>query len=115
VRELVPLTTSMADFLAPELPRTVQEAVECLLQTLGPAEKEAIVEKPEAELIDLHFGLGTRIRNEFGLWQGNHALRLDCQRIRFKDMANISDGLLVIHLDDASMVIIRALWSRLRY
>jgi hypothetical protein len=111
----VPVTTAMAEFLAPELPRTVQEAVEYLLQMLSPAEKEVIAEKPEAELIDLHCGLGTRIRNEFGLWQGNEALRLDCQRVKLKDMANIPDSPAALHPDDAALMIIQALWVRLRH
>jgi hypothetical protein len=99
-----------------ELPRTVQEAVERLRLSLSLAEQEAIAAKREAGLIDLHFGLGARIRNEFGLWQGNPALLLDCQRLKLKDMANIPDsGVALLHPDEAAMVIIRALWTRLRH
>lgn len=98
------------------LPRTLREAVDRLLLTLSQAEKEGIAGLPEADLIDLHFGLGMRIRNEFGLWEKrNPALLLDCQRVKFKDMANIPDGLLTVHPDDASGLILRTLWARLRH
>jgi hypothetical protein len=105
----------MTDTRAAERPRTVQEAVERLRQSLSLAEQGAIAEKLESELIDLHFGLGTRIRNEFGLWQGNPALSLDCQRLKLKDMANIPDSGVALHLDDAVLVIIQVLWTQLRH
>jgi hypothetical protein len=50
--------------------------------------------------MDLHFGLGVRIREDFGLWRGNRALLLSCGSL---------------DPDDASMAIIRALWARLRH
>jgi hypothetical protein len=102
--------------LASNPPRTVEEAVDRLLLMLSGPEKDEIASLPTGNLIDLHFGLGTRIRDEFKLWrQENRVLLLDCQRIKFKDTANIPDGLWAIHPDDASMVIIRALWARLRH
>jgi hypothetical protein len=104
----------MIDTPAP-LPRTLREAVDRLALALSQAEKATIAAMPEADLRDLHFGLGTRIRNEFGLWRENRALLLDCQRVKFKDMANVPDGLLAIHPDEAAMLIIRALWARLRH
>ncbi|MGZ8219995.1 MAG: hypothetical protein ACXWUA_21990, partial [Methylomagnum sp.] len=59
---------------------------------------------------------GTRIRNEFDLWhEGNRALLLDCQRIKFNNMPSASGGVLFIHPDEASAVIIEALWTRLRH
>lgn len=107
----------MTDIPTPlPLPRTIQEAVDRLALTLSQAEKDDIAGMTEADLIDLHFGLGMRIRNEFGLWRNqNPALLLDCQRVKFKDMANIPDGLPAIHPDEAAMLIIRALWARLRH
>jgi hypothetical protein len=106
----------MIDTPPPPFPRTIAEAVDRLALALSQAEKDEIAAMPETDLIDLHFGLGTRIRNEFGLWRHqNPALLLDCQRVKFKDMANIPDGLLIIHPDEAAMLIIRALWGRLRH
>ena len=85
-----------------EPPRTVQEAVEQLVLQLNQADK-----------ISLRFGLGHFIPNKFGLWRNNLPRLLDCQRINGKDTAKIS-GLRTIHPDDASMVIIKAFWRRLR-
>jgi hypothetical protein len=112
-------------------PRTLDEAVGRLARTLSQAEKEEIAVLTEADLIGLHFGLGMRIRNEFGLWQDNRDLLMDCQRIKFKDSPAIpkdwfpeewfeetpelSEKWLLIQPDDASGLIIRAIWARLRH
>lgn len=121
-----------ADALA--FPRSVAEAVERLARELSQAEKDAIAEMAEGDLSELHFGLGMWVRNEFGLWQDNRALLLDCQRIKFNDSPSLpqeflsalpkewleADSLapkmpLFIHPDDASGLILRALWARLRH
>lgn len=73
-------------------PATIDEAVGVVIAAL-----------PEADLINLHFGLGMWIRNNLGLWQGNDALmQALCRR---------EPG---IHPDDASMLIIEQVWRRLR-
>ena len=54
----------------------------------------------EAFVTDLHFSLGAYIRNNFGLWGGNRALLDDC---------GVDDA------DDASGVILRALYRKLMY
>lgn len=96
----------IAKELDPPLPRSVAEAVDRLLATLSQEEKAEIAGTAEEDLVDLHFGLGSRIREDFRLWHdGNRALLRDCQRVESKP----------IHPDDASMVIIRALWARLRH
>jgi hypothetical protein len=59
----------MTDFAYCKWPRTLDEAVERLALALGRVEKEDIARLPEDDLIDLHFGLGARIREEFGLWR----------------------------------------------
>lgn len=100
-------------------PRTLPEALALLLRDLSPAEKAAIAATPEAGLIDLHFSpLGVKIRQDFGLWRGNAALLADCQRTKFEgreDLPDIPPNVPVIHPDDAAMVIVRALWARLRH
>jgi len=96
-------------------PRTLSEAVDRLVLMLSQAEKEEIAALTEADLIGLHFGLGMQIRNDFGLWQSNRLLLLDCQRIKYGDTAYPAEGLLLIDPDDVSMMIIRALWTRLRH
>ncbi|MBL8394611.1 MAG: hypothetical protein JNK99_07665 [Candidatus Accumulibacter sp.] len=51
----------------------------------------------------LHFGLGMWIRNSLGLWKGNDELM---QAIKERNQS--------IHPDEASMVIVEAVWERLR-
>jgi len=82
------------------LPRTVAEAVNELVYTLEQAEKDEIAAMAEGDLIGLYFGLGVRIREDFGLWRENPVL-----------LASSGKS----NADDASMVIIRALWARLRH
>jgi hypothetical protein len=112
-------------------PRTLNEAVDRLTLMLSQSEKEEIASLTEADLIGLHFSLGMRIRNDFGLWRENRLLLLDCQRIKFEDVPEIpkdwlseewfeetpeiSKKWLLIQPDDASMMIVRALWARLRH
>jgi hypothetical protein len=84
-------------------PATIDEAVGVVIASLSDQEKSAIAAMAESELIGLHFGLGMWIWNNLGLWQGNGELM---QSIRERDQA--------IHPDDVSMVIIAAVWERLR-
>lgn len=86
----------------PEIwPKNIKAAVNQLLIELPIEQKNKIVSYSEEELINLHFGMGTYIRNEFGLWHGNKDLLRECGK---EDM----------HPDDASMVIIKALWKMLK-
>ena len=80
------------------LPQTVEQAVAVLLDQLSADEKYNIAAMSRDGLINLHFNLGTQIRNDFGLWGGNTALL-------------VSTG--SSHPDDAAMAIIEALWHRL--
>lgn len=82
-----------------EWPGTVDQAVGVLLGLLPDGEKARIAAMSPNDLITLHFGLGMWIRNNLGLWSENHAL-LE------------STG--AHNPDDASGLIIEALWRRLR-
>ena len=84
-----------------EWPTTVQAAVAALLTVLPDSEKEIIRNTKESDLIQFHHGWGTGIRNHYGLWRGNNALREDA----------CGKG---CHPDDASMVIITAVWKSLQ-
>ncbi len=84
---------------ADEWPTTVDAAVRVLEAMLPDAEKETIAAMPEKDLIMLHMRLGQWVRNNFGLWQDNTMLL----RATGKQ-----------HPDDASHVIIQALWQRLQ-
>jgi len=83
-------------------PETCEEAVDWLLRDL-PAESQANLAAYEKDdLILLHHGFGTGIRNEFGLWRGNTGLIRSCSG---DDEA---------HPDSVSMIIIERAWARLQ-
>jgi hypothetical protein len=83
-------------------PATLEEAVGVVIAALPQVEAAKIAAMPEADLIHLHFGLGTWIRNNFGLWKGNDAL-----------MQELHQHQPAIHPDDAAMLIIEQTWRRL--
>jgi hypothetical protein len=80
-------------------PKTVDEAVTRILAEMDDADKARVRGTKKEDLIEFHHGWGTGIRNEFGLWKGNTNLLADCHT----DTP-----------DTASMVIIEAVWQRLR-
>ncbi|MBO3703056.1 MAG: hypothetical protein J5W83_11035 [Candidatus Accumulibacter sp.] len=80
-------------------PTTIDEAVGVVIASLSDEEKATIGAMAESELIGLHMGLGAWIRNNFGLWSGNRQL-----------LESTGEP----NADDASMVIIVAVWRRLR-
>ena len=82
-----------------EFPATIDEAVGVVITTLSDDDKTKIAAMAESDLIGLHFGLGAWIRNNLGLWSKNGEL-LESAGTR--------------NPDDASLVIIEALWRRLR-
>ena len=96
------MTINWAAFLKDSLepPKTLDEGVGRLISVLDDEHKLVIAAMQEDELIDLHFSLGTDIRNSFGLHNENSPL--------LKSLG------LFVHPDDASMVIINALWKKLR-
>lgn len=82
-------------------PTTVREAVQDFLSHASFLTKARIRFTAREDLIGFHFGLGMGIRNRYGLWRGNSALILSaCSRM--------------CHPDDASMVIIEAIWLELK-
>jgi hypothetical protein len=87
-------------------PLTVEEAVDSLHANISLNDEIRLAATlTEDDLSNFHFSLGHYIRNEFGLWSGNHALLESC-----RIMAGKQD----LHVDDASSVIIKALWVRLK-
>jgi Domain of unknown function (DUF6794) len=82
------------------LPDTIAEAVDRLLMVLSDEQKLVIAVMDEEDLIDLHFGLGTSIRNAFRLHDPESKLLASCG---------------TVHPDDASGVIIKELWNQLKH
>ena len=83
-------------------PTTCESAVARLTAQLPQSEKENLAAMKRDDLILLHHGFGTGIRNEFGLWGGNLALAQSCS------------GKRNVHPDDVSMIIIERLWDSLQ-
>jgi hypothetical protein len=86
-------------------PETVDEAVERLMMILDGEQKIAIAVMPKEDLINLHFGLGMAIRNAFGLHAPESKLLASCNN---NDLYNS------VHPDDASEMVIQALWKLLQ-
>ena len=86
-------------------PITVDQAAERLISELSFKDKTTIANMAEVELSVLHTIVGEYIRNEFGLWSGNKDLMTSCFFFAKRDK---------ITADDASSIIIRELWKRLR-
>jgi hypothetical protein len=86
-------------------PQSVDEAVDMLHANMGLNDEILLATMREENLIDVHFALGYHIRHEFGLWTGNDALLESCR---------IISGDNNLHVDDASMLIVRALWEKVQ-
>lgn len=80
-------------------PRSVEAAVNRLLEVVPEANLKQIAAMTERDLSGMHFGLGMWVRNNFGLWGKNELL-----------LADTGED----HADNASGVILYALWKRLR-
>jgi len=80
-------------------PSTLDQAVARIIEGMDDTDKKLLRDTKKEDLILVHHGWGTGIRNEFGLWRGNTNLLSDCH---------------AEHPDDASMVVIKAVWERLQ-
>jgi hypothetical protein len=81
-----------------QLPETVNEAVDRLMLILNGEQKIALAGMQEEDLSNLHFSLGMAIRNAFELHEPGSKLLASC---------------CVAHPEDASGVIVKALWDKL--
>jgi len=88
-----------------DFPKTIDEAVERLLSDLSLNTEIYLSMMDEDGLMHVHLSLGHYIRTSFGLWTGNEALMESCRRV---------SGNPNLHVDDASMVIVKVLWERLK-
>jgi hypothetical protein len=87
------------------LPQSIDEAVDILHANMSLNEEFMLAAMDEVDLFDLHMSLGHDIRDDFGLWTGNEALMKSCRS---------ESGNPGLHIDDASMVIVRALWKKVK-
>lgn len=97
-----PLLAQEEPLLGPDnWPTTVQATVKDILANLSDESKATVRETKKEDLILFHHGWGTGIRNHYGLWRGNEALLKSA----------CPDG---CHPDEASMIIIEAVWTSLQ-
>lgn len=96
---LLAQTLDISAYMDKKFPKTVEEAVYAIIEQMNAEDRFYIANMKEDELISLHFTAGMQIRNNFGLWEKNDAL--------LKDTGEE-------HPDDASGVILKALWEVLR-
>lgn len=81
-------------------PKTVEEAIDRILLMISEEDKNKIKNcQSKKDIAVYHHGLGTWIRNNFGLWQDNVELVKNCGGHT--------------HPDDNSLVILYALWQKL--
>ena len=80
-------------------PATVDEAVRLLTDLVPDDEQAGIAALLEADLVDLHFGLGKWVRNNLGLWDADSVL------LKTTGQTNA---------DDTSDLIVRAFWQKLQ-
>lgn len=86
-------------------PKTVDEAVERLSSSLPLKERVRIAKMKESDLLSLDPPLGRALRGRIRLWLGSDALVRSCTQLSGKD--RIEDY-------EASTLIIRQLWNRLK-
>ena len=88
----------------PEQPTTVDEAVNFLISKLSLKDKSAIATMSEDDLGNLHFTLGLYTRNQL-LYPRNDKLLESCRQTAMDKY---------LHWDQASGVIIKELWGKLK-
>ena len=80
-------------------PSALEQAVESIVNSMDDENKNRLLEAELPDLLGFHHGWGTGIRNDFNLWS-NVELLTDC-------------GSPSMHADDASAVIMNAVWHYL--
>jgi hypothetical protein len=87
----------------PENMTQVDTIVDHILQTHGENAFATMRSEKFEELIMYHHGLGGHIRNTYGFWKPENQ----------GTVRELCKGRIEVHPDEASMVIIEALWRRL--
>lgn len=77
---------------------TIAAVVADIIANMRETDKENVINTPEEDLILFHHGWGTRIRNRYDLWRNTALVKATGKE----------------HPDDASNVIIKAVWHKLR-
>ena len=88
-------------------PKTLDEVVGIILDILTSEQKEELKSSSESELGDFHFTFGMWIRNNL-IYGNKYALKLG------RSINEDSDEFTLVHPDDISDLIIKAVWKALQ-
>ena len=80
----------------PDPPRTVDEAVNRLIEDLDLRDKVTIANMDLDNLVNLHPHLHVYFKNAFGLWSGNKELIESCRSISKESVRDVNDATSVI-------------------
>jgi hypothetical protein len=69
-------------------PKTIAETVDRLVTVLNDEHKVAIAAMHEEDLVNLHFSLGSAIRNAFGFWVPGSPLLTSCNAMSPDDVSD---------------------------
>ncbi|WP_370979490.1 DUF6794 domain-containing protein [Agaribacterium sp. ZY112] len=84
------------------IPTTCKGAIQTIANELDEDSVKTLKETKREDLVMFHFSWGMGIRNSYGLWSENSAIRLSCaEQIGEKD----------IHPDNASGIIMEGVWE----
>jgi hypothetical protein len=86
-------------------PKTVDEAVERLISDLDSEDKVKIAKMDSNELVNVHSRLKTYFKTAFSVWHGNKELLAYCR---------VTSGEPLRTEDEATFVILKALWEKLK-
>ena len=86
-------------------PRSVDEAVDKLIEELPLKHRVYIAGLEQKDLGLIHGMLGSYIRQDFGLFRGNRELIQSCRKV---------SGMPALTADQVPFVIMKALWERLK-
>jgi hypothetical protein len=98
-------------FMIMRLPRTYAEAVDRLIAGLTPDGREALLDFSEEELARQHSGLAMRLREDYGLREGNSELLRSCA----EQAGQLAEGQIgIFDADAAAHLIVRGAREKLR-
>ena len=92
------------DYADKYVPKTVNQAIILLVSYLSSTDKKKISKLTEHNLSHLNFSLGWFIKNEFKLITNDRLL----------ESCRMASGENSVYPDEASLIIIKGLWRRLR-
>ena len=89
--------------LSKKFPRTIEAAVEKILENMSRRDQTRVANMKEAKLVEFHINYGIYIKNELRLW-GNEPLMEACKQVAGVDR---------LSPDQASYIILKELQDKL--